>query len=53
MWLLNARMFIGDFQCDMKNEGKLYELQLDNTYALYQVKYDPHRDIKEGKNVHK
>ena len=31
------------------NEGKLYELQPDNTYTLYQVKYDYQKDNKEGK----
>ena len=30
------------------NEGKLYELQPDNTYSLYQVKYNTHKDVKEG-----
>jgi hypothetical protein len=28
------------------NEGKLYELQPDNTYSVYQVKYDAQKDIK-------
>ena len=26
------------------SEGKLYELQKDNTYTLYQVKYDYQKD---------
>ena len=34
------------------NEGKLYELQKDNTFSLYQVVYNPQADIKLGKNVH-
>jgi hypothetical protein len=33
----------------MMNEGKLYELQPDNTYTLYQVNYDHQKDNKEGK----
>ena len=49
MWLSNARMFIGDFKCNMMNEGKLYELQQDNTYSLYQVKYNPQADNDEDK----
>jgi hypothetical protein len=28
------------------NEGKLYEMQPDNTYTLYQVKYDYELDLK-------
>jgi hypothetical protein len=31
------------------NEGKLYELQPDNTYTLYQVNYDYQKDAEEGK----
>ncbi len=27
-------------------EGKLYELQQDNTYSLFQVKYDVESDVK-------
>ncbi len=26
------------------SEGKLYEMQKDNTYTLYQVKYDYQKD---------
>ena len=33
------------------NEGKLYELQQDNTYSLYQVKYNPQADLDEGKGA--
>ncbi len=33
------------------NRGKLYHLQPDNTYTLYQVKYDYNTDIEEGKDV--
>jgi hypothetical protein len=35
----------------MMNEGKLYELQSDNTYTLYQVNYDYQQDMKEGKRL--
>ncbi len=28
------------------NEGKLYEMQPDNTYTLYRVKYDSKLDLK-------
>ena len=41
-------MFIGDWYRDMMNEGKLYELQQDNTYSLFLVKYNPQSDIKQG-----
>ena len=27
-------------------EGKLYEMQQDKTYTLYQVKYDYLKDVK-------
>jgi hypothetical protein len=51
MWLSNTGMFIGDLYCGYMNEGKLYELQPDNTYTLYQVNYDHIKDAKEGKRV--
>ena len=35
------------------NEGKLYELQQDNTFSLFQVKYNPQADVKLGKTVDK
>jgi hypothetical protein len=41
-------MFIGDWYRDCMNEGKLYELQQDNTYSLFQVKYNPQADIEQG-----
>jgi hypothetical protein len=34
------------------NEGKFYELQQDDTYSLYKVKYDTQADAKKGINVH-
>ncbi len=43
--LLNGCMFIGEFKFDRLHEGKLYELQQDNTYSLFQVKYDVEKDI--------
>ncbi len=38
--LLNGRVFIGEFKELKMSEGKLYEMQPDNTYNLYQVKYN-------------
>jgi len=40
MFLTKGRVFIGEFKENAMSEGKLYELQNDNTYTLYQVKYD-------------
>ena len=42
-------MFIGNFQFNRMNEGKLYELQSDSTFTLNQVKYDSQKDFKERK----
>ncbi len=39
-------MFIGEYKFDKMHEGKLYELQQDNTHSLFQVKYDVESDIK-------
>lgn len=41
MWLTKGRIFIGDFKSNYMNEGKLYQLQSDNTFELYKVKYEP------------
>ena len=42
--LSNGRVFIGEFKLDKMSEGKLYEMQKDKTYTLYQVKYDYLKD---------
>jgi hypothetical protein len=44
LFLSDGRVFIGEFKEDMMSEGKLYEMQPDNTYTLYQVKYDYQKD---------
>jgi hypothetical protein len=49
-WLTNGRIFIGDFYRNRMNSGKLYEMQADNTYTLYNVKYDAQKDIDTGKS---
>ena len=38
--LTNGRVFIGEFKLNRMSEGRLYEMQKDKTYTLYQVKYD-------------
>jgi len=48
LWLTNGRIFIGDFYCNKMNSGKLYEMQADNTYTLYNVKYDAQKDSDNG-----
>ena len=32
----------------MMNEGQLYEMQKDNTYNMYYVKYDLSKDVQNG-----
>ena len=44
MTLTNGRVFIGQFKLSTMSEGKLYEMQNDKTYTLYQVKYDHIKD---------
>ena len=34
------------------NEGKLYELQQDKTYSIYQVKYNPLADNYKGTEIY-
>ena len=40
-WLSKGRIFHGYFSGALMIEGDLYELQEDNTYSVYKVKYDP------------
>ncbi len=42
--LKGGRVFIGEFKEHRMSEGKLYQMQQDNTYTLYQVKYDYQKD---------
>jgi hypothetical protein len=44
MSLSKGRVFIGEFRFKKMYEGKLYEKKKDNTYTLYQVKYDYLKD---------
>jgi hypothetical protein len=48
IFLSGGRVFIGEFKEDKMSEGKLFEMQKDNTYTLYQVKYD----LKKDKDTH-
>ena len=45
IFLKGGRVFIGDEIKEQKmTEGKLYEMQQDKTFKLYQVKYDHQKD---------
>ncbi len=44
IFLTGGRVFIGEFKKHRMSEGKLYEMQKDNTYTVYQVKYDHQKD---------
>ena len=48
--LTKGRVFIGQFYLDAMTEGKLYEMQKDNTYTLFNVKYDFIRDMDDSTN---
>ncbi len=41
-------MFTGKYNEDLMVEGTLYELQSDDTYSLFKVKYNNENDIKKG-----
>jgi hypothetical protein len=43
-WLSNGRIFIGDFKETRMHSGKIYEMQQDDTYTLYNVQYDAIKD---------
>ena len=45
-FLDNGSVFIGNFKRDTMIDGKLYELQSDGKYSLFQVQYDHKSDIK-------
>ena len=48
VWLTKGRIFIGDFYRYRMHSGKLYEMQADNTYTLYNVQYDAQKDNDNG-----
>ena len=41
LWLSKGRIFIGDCSGGRMHEGTLYEMQPDQTYNVFKVKYDP------------
>ena len=45
-FLDNGSVFIGNFELSRMIDGKLYELQSDGKYSLFQVQYDHKSDIK-------
>ena len=47
-WLSKGRMFIGDYYRDTMHSGKLYEMQQDNIYTLYNVQYHAQKDADNG-----
>ncbi len=49
-FLGNGSVFIGNFERDKMIDGKLYELQSDGKYSLFQVQYDHKSDIKNEIN---
>jgi hypothetical protein len=46
-WLSKGRIFFGDLHQNKMNEGKMYEMQHDNTYTLYSVKYNAEQDLQK------
>ena len=51
-FLDNGSVFIGNFERDTMIDGKLYELQSDGKYSLFQVQYDHKSDIKNEIILH-
>lgn len=47
IWLSHGRIFIGNFEYSKMKEGKLLELQPDNTYTEYHVTYNAFYDAKD------
>ena len=52
-FLDNGSVFIGNFERDTMIDVKLYELQSDGKYSLFQVQYDHKSDIKNKINLNK
>jgi hypothetical protein len=51
--LSNGSVFIGDFQMQMMIKGKLFELQPNGSYTMFEVEYNFQEDIKKGLNTNK
>jgi hypothetical protein len=46
--MINGNSFIGNYKNEFMDEGTLYELQLDSSYSMFEVKYDYENDLKNG-----
>lgn len=46
-------IYIGGYYKDRKTQGKNYELQRDNTYTLFHVKYDEDEEEIERREISK
>ena len=38
--LANGSIFVGEYQSDLLNKGKLYELQINGTFTMFEVEYN-------------
>jgi hypothetical protein len=45
--LINGSIFIGNYNKDLMCDGKLFELQSNGTYSLFQVEYNNQEDSKK------
>jgi hypothetical protein len=48
--LTNGSVFVGDYKNSLLVEGILNELQPDDSYSLFKVKYDNENDFKNRIN---
>ncbi len=47
--LTDGSVFIGDWQMNVMSRGKLYKLEKDGTYTMFDVEYNFEDDYKKGK----
>jgi hypothetical protein len=47
----DGRIYIGQSKNHKKTEGRMYELQEDQTHTLFKVKYDENEKLIEKKEI--
>ena len=50
VFLTKGRVFIGEFKYRRMSKGKLYQIEDDKTFTVYQVRYDCVKDKNTGKD---
>ena len=51
VWFQNGNIFLGNFQCNKMDKGRLYEVRPNNTYTAKCVEYNFKQDALDRKRL--